>query len=156
MLSSNYLIINKKAQRFSEMRVAGHTAVFLDEEGRPLDHGVLAFDDSVYTILSCSKVRLLMLVIEGRPDRKVEAVIWKDDDDFRTGAEVIEKASGMKISSQDLKINSYAWSISEKLDEGVRIRVADAVDTSGMLVCPECGMLNPKGSEYCLDCGAEL
>ncbi|MBQ6388445.1 MAG: zinc-ribbon domain-containing protein [Mogibacterium sp.] len=25
-----------------------------------------------------------------------------------------------------------------------------------MVKCPECGMLNPAGSEYCLDCGAEI
>ena len=41
-------------------------------------------------------------------------------------------------------------------DAGVQVKIADAVDESEMLVCPECGMLNPKGSEYCLDCGAEL
>ena len=44
----------------------------------------------------------------------------------------------------------------EKLRDGVQIKVTDALDTSDMEVCPECGMLNPKGSPYCLDCGAEI
>lgn len=156
MLKSNYLIINKKAQSFKEMRIAGRAAVFIDEEGRVLDYGVLSLGDPVYTLLSCEEVRLLMLVREIRGEQRVEGIFWKEAADYEAGIEAIRAAAQKRISKQDLKISSYAWSIAEKLADGVRVRVTDALDASDMAVCPDCGMLNPKGSQYCLDCGAEL
>ncbi|MBQ9272919.1 MAG: zinc ribbon domain-containing protein [Mogibacterium sp.] len=156
MLASNYLIINKKPQKFKEMRIAGRTAVFIAENGRPLDFGVLALDDSIYTMMSCEQVNLMMMVIDRQGSRTVECIFWQTAEGFEQDADAIKKASGLKISKQDLKINSYAWSIAKKLDEGVRVKVTDAVDASDMVVCPECGMLNPKGSPYCLDCGADI
>lgn len=156
MVKSNYLIINKKPQTFSAMKCAGRAAVFTDGSGKPLDYGVLIMDSSIYTVLVCSEFRLAVLVIDRHGERTVEDIFWTDDEAFEAGVEAISKASGIKPSRQDTKINSYAWSIAEKLDAGVQVKIADAVDESEMLVCPECGMLNPKGSEYCLDCGAEL
>ena len=156
MVKSNYLIINKKAQEFSSVKYSGKAAVFTDREGTPLDYGVLIMDGSIYALLVCSEFRLAVLVIDRQGERSVEDIFWLSDADFEEGVAAISKASGVRPSRQDTKVNSYAWSIAEKLDAGVQLRVADAVDESDMLVCPECGMLNPKGSEYCLDCGAEL
>ena len=156
MITSNYLIINKKPQKFSAMRIAGKAAVFIDADGRPVDFGVLALDDSIYTMLVCSEFRLAMLVIDRHGERRVEGIFWLTDEDFEGCISGLADAAGLRPSVQDTKINSYAWSIAEKLDQGVRVKVTDAVDKSEMTVCPECGMLNPKGTEYCLDCGADL
>ena len=138
------------------MRVAGKAAVFIGSNGKPIDFGVLILDDSVYTMMACEQVNLIMMVIDRHGTRTVEGIIWKDAADYGSGAEALKKASGMRLSKQDLKINSYAWAVAKKLDDGVKVKITDAVDASDMVVCPECGMLNPKGSEYCLDCGADL
>ena len=156
MIISNYLIINKRPQKFASMRIAGKAAVFTDEKGRPVDFGVLALDDSIYTMLVCSEFRLTMLVIDRHGERRVEGIFWLTDEDYEECVRGFAEIAGLRPSVQDTKINSYAWSIAKKLDQGVRIKVTDAVDESEMTVCPECGMLNPKGTEYCLDCGADL
>lgn len=156
MVNKNYLIINKKAQTFADMRIAGRAAVFLDEEGRALDYGVLKLDSSVYTMLLYRGAHMLMLVSDSFGLQNVYGIIWKDEEDFESGSAALGRAAGMRPSKQDLKISSYAWSIAEKLGDGVRIKVNDAVDSSDMAVCPECGMMNPMGSPYCLECGAEL
>jgi len=156
MISSNYLIINKRPQKFDSMRIAGRTAVFTDANGRPVDFGVLALDDSIYAMLICREFRIAMLVIDRHGERKVEGLLWRSDADYEECIAGIADAAGLRPSVQDTKINSYAWSVAAKLDQGVRIRVTDAVDGSAMISCPECGMMNPKGTEYCLECGAEL
>jgi hypothetical protein len=156
MLRNNYFIINKKARVFSGIKIAGKTAVFLDSAGRPADFGVLPLGDSVYAMLSCDEVKLLMIVTDRQGVHDVIGVFWKDEEDFESECPRLGNAAGMKIYRRDLKINSYAWSIAGKLDEGVRIRVAEAVDESDMTECPDCGMLNPKGTPYCLECGCEL
>ena len=156
MLRNNYLIINKKARVFSRIKIAGRTAVFLNDAGRPVDFGVLPLDGSVYAIMSCSEIKLLMMVTDRHGVHDVIGIFWKEEPDYETGCAAVGTAAGMKIYRQDLKISSYAWSIAEKLDAGVRIRVTDAVDETDMSACPECGMLNPKGTPYCLECGSEL
>ena len=156
MLRNNYLIINKKARAFSGLKIAGRTAVFLDGEGRPIDYGVLPLDGSVYAMMSCPEVKLLMLVTDRQGSHDVIGVFWKDESGYGSECPRLGSVAGMKIYRQDFKINSYAWSIAEKLDTGVRIRVTDAVDESDMTECPECGMMNPKGTPYCLECGTEL
>ena len=155
MIANNYLIINKRPQKFERMQLAGRAAVFTDS-GRPVDFGVLALDESIYTMLVCESFRIVMLVIDRHGERRVEGIFWKKAEDYENCVAGLSEAAGIRPSRQDTKINSYAWSIASKLDEGVRVRVTDAVDESDMAVCPECGMLNPKGTPYCLDCGAEL
>lgn len=156
MIDSNYLIINRRPERFSSMIIAGKTAVFKGENGRPVDFGVMALDDSVYAALCCDEVCNVTMVTDRDGVINVVTILWKDADDYKEGLEQIGRTLGRRVSVQNKKLNRYAESIAEKLHLGIRLRVTDAVDESKMAVCPECGMLNPPGSEYCLDCGAEI
>ena len=156
MLSSNYLIINRKPQQFDRLRIAGRALVFTDAGGKVLDNGVLALDSSVYAVLYCDEVRNITIVTDKGGRRTVYTILWCTDEGYRNDSEALHRVYSGSFSRQNLRINRYAESIAEKLDEGVRLRVTDAIDESEMLVCPECGMLNPPGSGYCLDCGAEL
>ncbi|MBE6040059.1 MAG: hypothetical protein E7219_03740 [Clostridiales bacterium] len=156
MVRNNYFIINKKARIFSDIKFAGDNIVFVDEAGKVLDFGVLPLAGSVYAIMSCDAVRLLMLITDRQDMHNVIGIFWKDEGEYETRSREIGDRAGMKIYRQDLRISSYAWSVAEKLDSGVRLRVTDAVDKSDMITCPECGMLNPKGTPYCLECGEDL
>jgi hypothetical protein len=156
MLSSNYLIINRRPQKFERIRIAGRAAVFIDAEGKVLDNGVLALDDSVYAVLYCDEVRNITIVTDRGGRRDVFTILWYSEESYRNDSELMRKAYSGRFSRQNLKLNRYAESIAEKLDNGVRLRVTDAVDESGMKVCPECGMMNPVESGYCLECGAEI
>ena len=156
MISSNYLIINKKAQSFSDIKFAGHALVFMDAEGRALNYGVLALDSAIYAIMCCDEHNALAIVLDKDGRRSVEIVMWRSDGSYLEGKEKIAAITNKRISKQDYKFSSYAWLVAQKLDEGNRVQIVDAVDVSNMAVCPECGMLNPAGSPYCLDCGAEI
>ncbi len=178
MIDSNYLIINRRAQRFAEMRIAGRLAIFTDEEGKVLDYGVVTLGDAIYAALSCDEVRNLTLV-DGEESTKLDdvkklhsvsrwsgyrhavtTILWRDEGGYQGAkaslAPVLAGSGAGSFSEQNIRLNRYAEAIAEKLDNGVKLRVTDAVDESDMAVCPECGMLNPAGSPYCLDCGAEI
>lgn len=156
MLDSNYMIINRHAVRFSEMRIAGHTAVFFGSDGKAIDYGVLQLGASVYAALCCDEARNLTFVTDKGSIQEVVTLLWMNDDDYERARDALGKAAGMSFSTQNMKINRYAEAVAEKLALGVKLRITDAADSSDMVKCPECGILNPAGSEYCLDCGAEL
>ena len=156
MLDSNYYIVNRRAQRFSVMKLTPKAAIFLDENGRPLDFGVLALKESLYAAVYCDEVRNITFITDRGGIHDVITILWCSDEGYRAGFESLRAASEKTFYRQNKKLNRYAESIAEKLDIGVRIRVTDAVEESAMTVCPECGTLNPKGTQYCFDCGAEL
>lgn len=156
MLDSNYLIINRKPQKFIDMKIAGTVAVFVGSDGRPLDNGAVRLGDALYAALYCDDVRNITLVTDNSGINDVITILWHTEDGYRSGADALKKAAGKRFSRQNMKINRYAEAVAEKLRIGVRLRVTDAVDESGMVHCPECGALNPAGSIYCLDCGADI
>ncbi len=155
MIDSNYLIINRVPQRFAEMKTAGRTLVFVNAEGKVLDYGVQAVDDSVYAILYCDEVCNLTMVVD-KDVRSVVTILWRSEEDYLRAKDTAGRLYRGVLSAQNLRINRYAETIADKLDHGVRLRVADAVDESDMIRCPECGILNPPGTAYCLDCGADI
>ena len=156
MIDSNYYIVNRYAQRFSRMKLTPKAAIFLNEEGRPVDFGVLALADSIYAVVYCDEVRNITFITDRNGIHDVVTILWQTDEAYHAGFETLRKACGKTFYRQNKKLNRYAESIAEKLDIGVRIRVTDEVDESEMIVCPECGILNPKGSPFCYDCGDEL
>lgn len=156
MLSSNYLIINRKPQRFLNMRIAGKAAVFTDADGKVLDYGVVALNSSVYAALYCDEVRNISFVVDKGSRQDVITTLWLTEEDYRSALDAFRGVLSLHFSPQNTKLNRYAEAVAEKLGLGVKLRVTDAVRASDMTECPECGMLNPAGSEYCLDCGAEL
>lgn len=138
------------------MKIAGHAAVFVGKDGRPLDYGVIAIDDTVYAALFCDAARNVTLVTDRAGIRNVVTILWHTEEGYREGLGALKSAMSTRFSEQNLRINRYAEAVRDKLNDGVRLRVTDAVDESGMVECPECGTLNPPGSKYCLDCGADI
>jgi hypothetical protein len=156
MLDSNYLIINRHPQRFSEMRIAGKAAVFTGSDGKVLDFGVLALGSSVYAALYCDEVRNITFVTDKAGVQNVVTTLWLTEEDYDRALSSFKDVLSMHFSPQNKKLNRYAEAVAEKLSLRVKLRITDAVNAKDMVECPECGMLNPAGSQYCLDCGAEI
>lgn len=156
MLKSNYLIINRTARAFDTMKLAGKAAVFIGENGKVIDFGVLALDSSVYAALFCDEARNVTFVINKTESKSVVTLIWREEEDYRRDLERLKSMTRMRFSPQNTRINRYAEAVAEKLKDGVKLRITDATDVSDMVKCPECGMFNPAGSMYCMDCGAEI
>lgn len=153
MLNSNYLIINRKSQPFDGVEMDVETMMFMDESGSIID--VLVLDDSVFAALYCDEVRNTTLVVYS-DEIRVITILWASDTEYEAGRKMIADTVSVPLSSQNKKINRYGEELAKKLSDGVKLQVIDAVDNSAMVKCPDCGMLSPKGTPYCMDCGAEL
>lgn len=153
MLNNNYLIINRKPQPFDSVEMDVDTMMFLDESGSIID--VLVLDDAVFAALYCDEVRNITLVVYS-DEIRVITILWTTDSEYEAGRKLIADALSIPFSSQNKKINRYGEELAKKLADGVKLQVIDAVDNSAMVKCPDCGMLSPKGTPFCLDCGAEL
>lgn len=149
MLTSNYLIINREPQQFSELHLEGTTLTFDDGNS-------LTLDETIYAALYCDEVRNVTLVVSKSGVQTVETILWCDEAGYLAGKREIETALGRKMSRQNKKLNRYGEEIAKKLDNGVQIQVIDAVEESAMVECPDCGMMSPKGTPFCMECGAEL
>lgn len=156
MLDSKYLIINRKAQKFSTAKTINGVLTFESADGLQLSDGSIAFDDSVYAALYCDEVFNTTLVINKAGIQTVVTILWNTEEEYKASLDILRVNLKTELSRQNLKINRYAESIAEKLSIGVELRVTDAVDESEMIKCPECGMMNDKDSMYCMDCGADL
>ena len=153
MLNKNYLIINRKPRPFDSIEMDAETMMFLDESGSIID--VLVLDDTVFAALYCDEVRNVTLVVYS-DEIRVVTILWTSDSEYETGRKQIADNLGVPLSSQNKKINRYGEELAKKLADGVKLQVIDAVDNSAMVKCPDCGMMSPKGTPFCLDCGAEL
>ena len=153
MLDANYFIVNRNAKKFANMSLDGNKASFSDDLGSEV--GCILIDESIYAVLFCDEVRNITFVFENET-LDVVTVLCLDGMLYDKLKCSLQDEYHLELSKQNIRINRYAESIAEKLANGVKLRVTDAADNSDMVECPECGMMNTKGSPYCMDCGADL
>ena len=152
MLKTNYIIINRKPQGFATMELTAKTLSFYDATQRQV--GSLALGDNIYAALYCDDVWNVTLV--DSESLAVETILWTSSEEYEACKDVLAAELSVKLSAQNKKINRYGEEIAKKLEYGVELHVIDAVNESDMVTCPDCGMQSPKGTPYCMDCGAEL
>lgn len=154
MLRHNYIIINRKAQKFTEIKIVGNFVICVDADENVVRK--IDLDESVYAGLYCDEVQNVTLVIDKERHQDVVTILWCSESGYNEGKRLIENCLKTGLSRQNIKINRYAEDIAAKLTDGVKLLVVDALTESDMVECPECGMMSPKGTPYCMDCGAEL
>lgn len=153
MLDSNYLVIDRQAQKFDRLEIRNREAVFINDNGETV--GSINAED-IYAALFCDDVNNITFVTDKNGTQSVKTVLWVAKNEYISGKEHLRKAADIRFSKQNKKLNRYAEEIAKKLEIGVRIQVIDAVEESNMVKCPDCGMMSLRGTEYCMDCGAEL
>lgn len=156
MLTKNYVIINRTPHEFTELRVDDQNLHIVGASGSETAGSPLRLDASIYAALYCDEVQNVTLVVNKDGVQSVETILWCDEAGYLAGKHAIEIALGKKMSRQNKKLNRYGEEIAKKLAIGVQIQVIDAIEESAMVECPDCGMMSPKGTPFCMECGAEL
>ena len=159
MLKTNFAIINREPFAFTSLSIEGQNLRIVGANGSDTAGSPLALDASIYAALYCDDVQNVTLVVNKDGVQTVETLLWCDEAGYEAGKKNIGDVlatAGVRMSRQNKKLNSLGEEIAKKLAIGVEIAVIDAVEESAMVTCPDCGMQSPKGTPYCMDCGAEL
>ncbi len=150
-------IREKKPQTVSEIMITPRAIVLRDDSGI-LGHGVINLAKGVYACLYSDDIRYISIITDGLDARVLTLYMDAQSEYKATVAEIIRICPSLTISSQNLKINSYANSVAEKLREGVELQIVDAVNEEDVVICPDCGVANDRNPSmpFCMECGAAL
>lgn len=150
-------IRDKKPQVVSEAIFSPRT-IILKAGDSLVDNGVINLVSGTYAVLHCEEITNISIVTAGT-DSRVLTFYIEDKDEFLATVDAISSCGAdLTISPQNIKLNSYAVSISEKLKDGIEIRIFDAKTDEDTVECPECGVANDwdPNMPYCMECGAAL
>jgi len=162
-------IYQMKPQRFDEAKAesaradASHggaphaSELKLYRNGAPLTNGVLDAAGGIYACLTYER-RMFITMITSGGDSQLVHLIFKDKVEYEQTLALIKNEFGLRVSTQDGKLVSYARSISEKLHDGIEIAIFDAQKEDDFVLCPSCGAKNKYDASmpYCMDCGEPL
>lgn len=154
MLEKNYIVINREAKVFANVSFADDLITFSDAENRIIEN--ISINESLYAALYFDEACNVTFVIDRMNEQTVITVLWSVRNAYDEFKKTLANKYHIELSKQNNKINRYAESIAEKLANGVKLKIVDAVDNNDMVECPECGMMNTKNSPYCMECGADL
>lgn len=151
----------KKPQSVTEALFSSRTIILKNGDSL-VDNGIINLISGTYAILYCEDINNISIVTKGD---KAEVLTFyiEDDDEFDDTVDEIAKSlrdceASIPFSPQNIKLNSYAVSVAEKLRDGVELRIVDAKSDDDAIECPSCGALNDWNPDlpYCLECGAPL
>ena len=149
LLGKNLFIANKKAQQLQEIEIKGTIL-----ETVPMEDIDLSKD--VYACLYYGQLNTIVFIVQ-KEIAYMASLVLADAEQFRDILKRIKEACpSLELSEQNAKINAYAKSLVEKLQEGVAVTVIDIKKETDVKCCPVCGMQCDPNIPYCMECGASV
>lgn len=143
----NLWIVDKKPQTVSDICFQNEVLCIGKEQ--------IQVKKNVYAALYCTELRNITFIVQNDKVHHMTLVLESAElfekvmDFLRTNCKAIE------FSEQGKKINGYASSLIEKLEEGITVTIIETKDVKEIF-CPECGMQCDPNIPYCLECGASV
>ena len=120
----NMYVVDKKPQKFTSILFSGDRMTIDKEDGEKV--GGIDFK-KVYACLYCDKIKNITLIEQDKQPVSA-SMIFKDGEEYEKTLNFLENMFGnIKFSPQDVKINSYAKNIVEKLKYGTELQIIDAI-----------------------------
>lgn len=152
----NLYIVNKKPQLVAKVEFEASVLRMLDEKANLLESGKIDLGQSVYAGLYCKQLRNITFIINGESPYSVSLII-AEDSKFDEVLQLIKTACpSLELIEQNAKINGYAASVVEKLQEGVTVKILETKEEEKVKCCPMCGMQCDPNIPYCMECGASV
>ena len=142
----NLWIVDKKPQAL----------INIDCSGGELRIGAECFKvNDVYAALFCKELRNITFVIQNDKVHQMSLVLETAELFEKVFQYLKDNCPNLEFSEQGKKINGYASSLVEKLEEGITVTIIETKDVKEIF-CPECGMQCDPNIPYCLECGAAV
>lgn len=151
----NLYIADKKAQNVFEIEFRGTILEIKDETGILLNAGEIDLNKDLYACLYCVQLRTIVFVIN-KGTAYTTSLILDNKVEFEEIVEYLKQECSTEPSEQNAKINGYAKSVVDKLNEGVTIKILDTKEEEKIKCCPVCGMQCDPNIPYCMECGASV
>ncbi len=157
----NLYIVNKKPQAAVEIEISSATVFLKNEKSEILAYGEIHLEKDIYACLFCRQLRNITFVVkrEGNSNEKgifSGALIIADEAQFEAVLKFLQGACpALILSEQNAKINGYAGSVVEKLQEGTTVTIMETKEEK-VKCCPVCGMECDPNIPYCMECGAPV
>ena len=156
LVGRNFYIVNKKPQSVAKIESTGTTIKIMNVEGNIVEQGQIDLQHHLYACLFCKQLRNITFIIKGKRIYST-SLIMGEGSQFNDVLQLIEKAyPELEISEQNVKINGYAASLVEKLQEGIAVTIMDTKEENVVKCCSVCGMQCDPNLPYCMECGASV
>ena len=109
----------------------------------------------VYAALFCEELRNITFIIQNEKIHQMTLVLETVELFEKVFQYIKDNCPSLEFSEQGKKINGYASSLVEKLEEGITVTIIETKDVKEIF-CPECGMQCDPNIPYCLECGAAV
>jgi len=152
----NLYIVNKKPQLVAEVELDASVLRLLDEEGNLLKSGKIDLGQSVYASLYCKQLRNITFIINDESPHSVSLIMGEASQFDDLLQHIREAHPALELSEQNVKINGYAASLVEKLQEGIAVAIMDTKEEKVVKCCPACGMQCDPNIPYCMECGSPV
>lgn len=142
----NLWIVDKKPQDVSEINYA-EGVLFIGKEQIRIKE--------IYAALYCKEIRNITFIVQNAEIHRMTLVLETNELFEHVFAYIKENCEELSFSEQGKKINGYAASLVEKLEEGITVTIIETKEAKEIF-CPECGMQCDPNIPYCLECGASV
>lgn len=142
----NLWIVDKKPQALSDICYSGDK-LYIGKESFTLKE--------VYAALFCTELRNITFITQNDKVHQMTLVL-ETAELFESVFQYLKNnCPELEFNEQGKKINGYAASLVEKLEEGITVTIIETKDVKEIF-CPECGMQCDPNIPYCLECGASV
>lgn len=156
LTKKNLYIVNKKPQQLEEIEILDADLKLKNKDRSLLEQGHINLEKDLYACLYCRKLKNITFIIK-KDMAFSSSLIMEEETQFEAVLNLIrETRPDLKLSEQNAKINIYATSLVEKLQEGVSVTIIDTKEDADIKCCPVCGMQCDPNIPYCMECGAAV
>lgn len=155
LAGKNLYIVDKKPQMAGKIESKGTLLQILDKEESLLDGGEIDLKEDLHACLYCKQLRNIIFIINNKKAYSTSLIV-ADEAQFESVLEMIQTTyPAMQLSEQNAKINGYAASVVEKLQQGIEVTVMETKEEK-VKCCPVCGMECDPNIPYCMECGTPV
>ena len=156
LTGKNLYIANKKPQKVQRIESNGTELYIKNEENEILEAGKIDLGKDLYACLFCRQIKNITFIVQ-KETAFSTSLILAEEKEFNDALGLIRNACPtLEFSEQNAKINGYAASVVEKLQEGVSVKIMETKEEQSIKSCPVCGMQCDPNIPFCMECGAPV